>query len=86
MGVANSDAKLYDEELQMLVKEYPKQVSQINSCIITVGARFAHRFAPCLHAWMSWKVKANSVVCHAMPDQCVWSPHPAVRLLSRISW
>ena len=27
MGVANSDAKLYDDELQMLVKEYPKQVS-----------------------------------------------------------
>ena len=26
MGVANSDAKLYDDELQMLVKEYPKQV------------------------------------------------------------
>ncbi|CAK0785705.1 hypothetical protein CVIRNUC_008916 [Coccomyxa viridis] len=25
MGVANSDAKLYDDELQMLVKEYPKQ-------------------------------------------------------------
>lgn len=28
MGVANSDAKLYDDELQMLVKEYPKQVSK----------------------------------------------------------
>ena len=49
MGVANSDAKLYDDELQMLVKEYPKQVN-ISTHICISPAVSGCCSQPILHA------------------------------------
>ena len=49
MGVANSDAKLYDDELQMLVKEYPKQVS-LHACMS--HASFNGVAYQCILSWV----------------------------------
>ena len=36
MGVANSDARLYDDEFQAIAKKFPKQVDLITSLLSAI--------------------------------------------------
>ena len=80
MGVANSDAKLYDDELQMLVKEYPKQVGpglQVphHACLLSPGC--------CEQCRMVLEALKDVSKCHAvLLLHCLWSAHLCLALLS----
>ena len=76
MGVANSDAKLYDDELQMLVKEYPKQVGPAlqlphHACLLSTD--LVHKLGRC-------RVECQIVLLL----HCLWAAHLCLALLSSI--
>ena len=82
MGVANSDAKLYDDELQMLVKEYPKQVGPAlqlphHACLLSPDVRaLSWKVLEALRDRLTWQ---NALMLHRL-----WSAHLCLALPSVI--